>query len=366
MSADEHHAADLRTLMRPRVSARTIASDLAWLRRTFPDQFLVNEQRQGRYRFTGLPPRLLSAPIDHMAEDELAGLIAARGMLRMPDNRPGAERAGDGYSGTLAHAVDRLIRRAGLDRAAADIAPDTISVSRFGAAPEPPQVFAELMLVIVCGDSVRFLYQGLHDAAAKPAHAYPLRLVFIKNEWFCFAWSAGRIKQYRLTRFVSGDGGPLIERVREAPANLPRPLPHAEIDRILATAFGATGSQHARDRRRFVLAVSDDAWRHLRDRVWGEQQRWDDQHPSFPPGWRRLTFVSTGLEEIKYWVAGLAANARAEEPEELVEWMKAQVGVMAGWYGSQTVGGGVDAQEKIPARHSASGVDSLGPHGRAR
>jgi predicted DNA-binding transcriptional regulator YafY len=310
-----------RRLARP-CSARTIADDLRSLAQAFPEQ--VHRSRGGDarvvyWRLDGPPPTLLPRPIAALTHDELAALIAARGLLRAPDARtPGWERPSSAYAGDLSAALHGLLERSGLDGEARTIAPSTIGVSRFGMPTEAPGAFAAFERALRSGQAVEFRYRN-RRGDERDLHVRPLRLVLIKGEWFCFAW-AGKVKQYALARITSRD--PSVRIVARQPPGLPTLLPHDAIDSALASGFHATGGGK---RMRVVLAVSPDAWPSIADRTWGEAQQIDPQPPNLPPGWRRIAFSTTGLDECRHWVLGMGAAVRAEGPAELVEWLRGQV-----------------------------------------
>ena len=87
----------MRQQLTPCPSPRTLADDLAWLRSAFPGRVQIDMQgRSQMWRFIGEAPTVLATPLTHLDEDQVAALIAARGLLRLPDPaRPAAEDSGD-------------------------------------------------------------------------------------------------------------------------------------------------------------------------------------------------------------------------------------------------------------------------------
>ena len=323
--------ADLLSRLKPIPSPRTLAADLAWLRRNFPGRVEVGRQeRANTWRFIGESPVLLAAPLRHLDEDQVAALIAARGLLRLPDPaRPAAEDPGDDYHGTLSRAIDRLLSDVGLAGEAKAIAPDAIAISRFGVAPEEDAAFPACLSAIRAGEALGFTYTNL-DGATHAVHARPIRLVHIAGEWHCVSWAPddrvkpGKIKQYRLSRMTG------IARRTTAPAGCPVMGLRSEAAALLRDAFRATGSTKPADRRAVVLAVSPKAWPFIDRRRWGADQR-ELPAVDLPEGWRRLRFVTTGLREAQFWVLSFGAAVRAEEPAELVQWLREQAqAVLAG------------------------------------
>ncbi|GDY13105.1 hypothetical protein LBMAG53_19830 [Planctomycetota bacterium] len=218
-----------------------------------------------------------------------------------------------------------LLERSGLTEEARQIAPGTVGVSRFGIAPEAPGSIAILQRALRTGQAVYFSYRNRHSVD-HPSHVWPIRLVMIKGEWFCFAWApsdgkgTGRVKQYALSRITSRD--PAVSIADRLPLGAPIRQPHDEVDAILASGFHATGSVKPQDRSRVVLAVSPEAWPSIANRTWGEHQLIDTGPEDLPPGWRRLTFSTTGLPEARHWVASFGSFVRPEGPPELMFWLK--------------------------------------------
>ncbi len=315
---------ELRQQLNPRPSPRTLADDLAWLRSAFPGRIQIDMQGRAQlWRFIGEPPKLLSTPLTHLDEDQVAALIAARGLLRLPDpTRPAAEDPGDDYHGTLSQAIDRLLSDVGLADEAKTIAPDAIAISRFGVAPEEDAAFPACLSAIRVGEALAFSYTNL-DGATHAVHARPIRLVHIAGEWHCLSWAPdertkpGKIKQYRLSRMTG------VTRRSSAPAGCPLIGLRSEAAALLRDAFRATGSTKPADRRAVVVAISPKAWPFIDRRRWGADQR-ELSAEHLPAGWRRLRFVTTGLREAQFWILSFGSAVRAEEPAELVQWLREQ------------------------------------------
>ena len=327
-------AIDLRQQMRPMPGMRTVFADLAWLAKRFPTQVRRihgGDARLVRWHLEGLPPTPLPQPLDALTSDELAALIAARGLLRTPETRnPGWERPQSPYAGDLSAALHGLLDRLGLTAEARAIAPTTLGVSRFGMPTEAPGAVAAFERILRTRQAARFRYRN-QQGNEREVHVWPIRLVLIKGEWFCFAWAplaasagtstntgTGKVKQYALSRITSRS--PSVHVDPRLPAGAPTSPPHTEVDAILASGFHATGGGQ---RTRVVVAVSPAALPLIADRTWGEAQTLapaDD----LPSGWQRLAFSSTGLLECRHWVLSFGAAVRVEHPRELREWLQNQ------------------------------------------
>lgn len=307
----------------PCPSPRSLTDDLMWLREAFPGR--ITCERVGRantYYFAGEVPRLLPVPLTHLDEDQVAALIAARGLLRTPDpTKPTAEDPGDDYPGALAQALDRLLTEVGLDDDARTIAPDAVTISRFGVAPEEEAAFPLCLAAIRTGGSIVGTYTNL-DGEEHAVHAKAVRLVHIAGEWHLLAWSqsrkVGKLRQYRLSRMTG-----LLRRDNDPPG-CPQSGLRREAAALLIDAFRATGSLKPADRVTVILAVSPKAWPFLERRRWGASQHWDHTPADLPAGWRRLRFTTTGLSESRYWVLGFGTAIRAEAPPILMEWIHEQ------------------------------------------
>jgi predicted DNA-binding transcriptional regulator YafY len=296
---------------------RTVHEDLAFLRANFPTQ-LERLRANGQhgtsrvaYRWTGAIPHLLDQPIGWLAEDELMALIAARGLLHHNDRSlAGGAQGGDGL-GAAAH---RLIARTALDAPAQTIGRHLIAVSRFGAAPVVDDHVATCLLAAASLQAISFTYTNL-DGATKHRVAAPQRLVLIRGEWYCVAWQ-DCLRQFKLARMAD------VQISAAMPAGMPSHIDSSEVNALLDGSFFATGSLDRSRRRRVVLAVAPGAWPFVQGRTWGTHQRLDEAPADLPAGWRRLTFTTTGLDECRHWVLSMSGGVHAEEPAELVTWLR--------------------------------------------
>ncbi len=307
--------------LKPRPATRTLREDISWLTSQFPEQFR-RERSPGYddggrvlYRWVGPAPLLLSQPLHWLTEEELIALIAARGLLRQPDPTRPATSSQSPEADPLAGAVDGFLGRAGVKEAADAIARDAIVVSRFGALPGDPACLAAFFAATVLGDGLVFDYHNL-AGERHHVHASPLRMAMIKAEWYLLAWS-GSIKVYRLARIANA-------RRAKQPADRPILIPSHEIDGKLRDAFYATGSERSQDRKRVILAISPGGWPQVVGRRWGDRQVVEEEPEDLPMGWRRIHFTTSGLGECKHWVLANGSNIRAEQPAELVDWLRSE------------------------------------------
>lgn len=308
-------------------SERTLRADLQALSEQFPHR--LTKTHQGRahvYHFQGDPPRLLPSPLGHLEEDQITALIAARGILRLPDPAtPTNEQPAQAYRGVLSQAIDRLLHDIGLADEASRLAPDDLSVSRFGIADEDPATFPMVLDALRTGESLRAQYPDHTTGILRPVHLRPIRLVSIGGEWFLFHWTPdvatppGRIKQYRLSRLTE------VTRAATDPPGCPASGLRSQVTAILADAFRATGSLHAKDRIRVCLAGKPEALKFVERRRWGADQHLDlGPHADLPPGWWRLDFVTAGLLDCSHWILGFGPSVLVESPAVLKERIIAQ------------------------------------------
>lgn len=319
---------------RLRSSERTVRSDVASLRARFPGQVVAvpgGDGRSRRYRCQGLPPTVLPNPITYLGHDETLALIAARGLLRDPERRtPGWERPSSPYAGDLSSAIHGLLLRAGLVEQSRAVAPRALCASRFAVAADPPRAVAVLLHALSTNAAVTFHYRT-RQGEERERHVLPMRLVYIRGEAHCFAWSpsptgGGSVRQFRVSRITRAD--PPVRLSSRLPPGCPLRAPHDDIDAMLASGFNATGSADRQAQRRVVVGIHPDSWPDVIDRCWGETQR-DEPAPDLGPGWRRLSFLTTGLPECRGWVLSMGANARPEAPAELVTWCWEQASRLA-------------------------------------
>ena len=175
--------ANLLARLDPPPTLRTLDEDLRWLTKTFPSQVRTGlEGRAKTWHFNGEIPHLLPEPLTHLDDDQVAALIVARGLLRLTDlDKPAAEGTTEDYPGTLAQALDRLLRQSGQAAEADRIAPDAVTISRFGVAPEEHMVFPLCFQAIRAGEALRFTYTNQSGKVA-PVHVQPIRLAHIAGE----------------------------------------------------------------------------------------------------------------------------------------------------------------------------------------
>ena len=331
--------ADLLESLPDAVSDRTLRADLQALGEQFPHR--VTKTHQGRahvYHFRGDLPRLLPQALGHLDEDQITALIAARGILRLPDPAtPTNEQPAQAYRGALSQAIDRLLHDVGLAEEASRLAPDDLSVSRFGVADEDPVIFPAVLDALRTGASLRAHYPD-RTGVLRPVHLRPIRLVSIGGEWFLFHWTPdpttppGRIKQFRLSRLTE------VTRAATDPPGCPASGLRSQVTTILADAFRATGSAHAKDRTRVRLAGKPEALKFVERRRWGADQHLDlGPHEDLPPGWWRLDFVTAGFPDVNHWILGFGSAVRAESPPELVAWLRQESQAVVAHYGSEQV-----------------------------
>ena len=315
------------------VTNRTIDKHITQLQRAYPGQLVAERDgRAKRWRFLGDPDAGRTVRI-RLEEPQLIALIAARGMLRTPPaSGSPIERRGQAYTGPLAEAIDRLLLQTEFAQEAATLAPNAISISRFGAAPVQPETLLAALSAIRVGEGARFRYVKA-TGEANPVHVRPLRLTHIAGEWYLFAWATdqqttpGKIKQYRCSRIRD------LHRTAALPPQCPSIRFDRELDAMQAEAFRATGSSDPKDRIRITLIASPLAWAHLHDRTWGSDQKVSEPGATgCPPTWRRLSFVSTGYEEAKYWALSFGAEIQVEAPAKLRDWLAAQATALLACY----------------------------------
>lgn len=309
-------AQELLTTFQPRVARRTLMGDLAWVRQQFPSQ-LRRERAAGlhgtgriAYRWHGPLPYVLKNPISYLTEAELVGLVAARGMLR--DVHP-LDRADDPPADDhLAAAVSGLITRAGVRDRAKFLARHTVVINRFATEPLQPGLLETCLTAASLGEGLRFTYENL-GGTPHPVHVAPQRMLLIKGEWYCLAWRTSGLRTYRLARMSA------VTRCNDKPAGCPASIPADDLDAEFQAAFYATGGQ---TRTRVTLAVSPDAWPHVRNRRWGDGTREGGPGRRLPRGWHRVSFVTTGIAECCHWVLSLGSEVRVEHPRELQRWVR--------------------------------------------
>ena len=221
----------------------------------------------------------------------------------------------------LAGAIARLVNRAGVQDAADLLARRVVTVSRFGAVPTKCQALAHTLAATAVGQAITFDYENLQGRRRRIL-ALPQRCVLIKGEWYVIAW-AGQLKTFRLGRMDN------VQRTYQHPEDAPAVISAMEVDALLENGFYATSSTRPKDRVRVQIGIAPDAWPHIRDRRWGENQVIEEEPKGLPEGWRRLSFTTTGLAECQHWVMSMGANARPEKPKALVEWVCQQARAMA-------------------------------------
>ena len=324
LSARPCTLAEIRERLQPSPSERSLQKDITWLAEHFPGRITFETIKRAKvWSFQGETPRILAQSLVALDEDQITALIAARGLLRIPDVTDASIESHDAYHGALAQAIDRLLTAVGLADEARAIAPDAITISRFGVAPEEDASFPLTLAAIRSGESQRFSYTNL-DGTTHAVHAHPIRLVHIAGEWHLLAWAPdakvvpGKMKQYRLSRMTG------VTNYAKKPDDCPLMGLRAEASDILRNAFRATGSAKLNAQRTVILAISPKAWPFIEHRRWGDKLTCQEHQPDLPTNWRRLRFVTTGLLECRHWVLSFGQEIRAESPAELVTWLREQ------------------------------------------
>ena len=324
LSAHPCTLAESRERLQPSPSERSLQKDMNWLAEHFPGRITFETIKRAKiWSFQGETPRILAQSLVAMDEDQITALIAARGLLRIPAVNDAPLENHDTYHGALAQAIDRLLTAVGLADDARTIAPDAITISRFGVAPEEDASFPLTLAAIRSGESLRFSYTNL-DGTTHAVHAHPIRLVHIAGEWHLLAWAPdakvtpGKMKQYRLSRMAG------VCSCAKKPDHCPIIGLRAEASDILRNAFRATGSAKLSAQKTVVLAISPKAWPFIEHRRWGDKMTCQENQPDLPPDWRRLRFTTTGLHECRHWVLSFGQEIRAESPAELVTWLQEQ------------------------------------------
>jgi predicted DNA-binding transcriptional regulator YafY len=317
-----------------RPGRRTLHEDLAFLRSSFPEQLVriragdAHGTSRVAFQWQGPIPHLLAKPISWLSENELLALVAARGLLHTDDQAfpvtRGTARSIDGLAGAVHH----LIHRTNLTDVAQRLGRHLVSVSRFGAAPIASQVLEVCMAAAASSQSISLLYTNLDGVTTRRVIA-PQRLVLIRGEWYCVAWD-GLLRMFRLARMIE------VAISRTKPKGMPTHISSEAVDDLLAESFFATGNPDPQRRRRVVLAVSPGAWPFIQGRSWGVGQKIDAGVADLEPGWRRLSFTTTGLAECRYWILGMGTGVKAEKPKELVDWLSSAGKSVAMSYSQQS------------------------------
>jgi predicted DNA-binding transcriptional regulator YafY len=299
---------------RLRCTPRTVQLLLADLRISHPDRLIpLREGRSVRWTWRGDIPVPLPTPIDDCTVQELLALATARGLLGQPGPDPG----------TLAAALDRLIDRSGLRPEIRHLTPDTIEVAHHARVAEPPGHLPLLAEAIRSREPVRFTYTNL-DGQGRPVHAMPARLRLIAAEWHVVAWErsprrGGGLWTYRLSRIRD------LARTTILPDGW-RPPTRTDLDHHGRGAFGATSGQPMTT---VVLGIAPRLHPHIVDRIWGLGQRLTAA-PDLGPGWHRLRFATTGLDEARHKILSWGALVRVEAPDTLKSWIREQAhGILA-------------------------------------
>lgn len=327
LADEELSANEIFDHFKSRASIRTINEDLSWLLETFPKQIQRGKARglHGNSRvvfsWKGSLPCLLSKPLTWLSEDELIALVAARGLLSNSDQSYAATSGIIDERDLLAASVNQILDRSGAQQNVVQIGKLVVTVNRFGAAPVDSEALVKCLAATATGDAIRCSYENVHGHRHE-AHISPQRMVLIRGEWYCVAW-ADLLRMYRVSRMSH------VTRCASHPAGKPASIPIHEVDGLIKGGFYATGSSDPKRRRTVVLAVSPGAWPFIAGRRWGDSQRIEQSPRDLAPGWRRLRFTTTGLDECRHWILSMGTGLKAEQPPELTKWIKAEAKAMS-------------------------------------
>jgi len=250
-----------------------------------------------------------------LTEDEVLALEVARGLLAAPRRKPGETQVED----PLAEAIEALLNRLGVDKRVRNQARLLVTAQTFSKERYRPTHLADILRALRLKNGLQIDYEPL-GRPAHPALVQPVRLVLVDNEWYLFAWErvTRMLKTYKLSRVRSAV---VVAQLRDAPAML-----DAQVEQALLDHFRSTSNQQ---RTRVVARFSPQAWPHIRDRLWGANQQPPDV---LADGWHRLVFSTGGIDGVRWWLLGFGAEVVAEQPAELVAWIRDQITRSAGAY----------------------------------
>ena len=247
----------------------------------------------------------LDPPIDWALQEELTGLVLASSLL---------QQVAGGADALIS--VGQILDHPRLQGLADVVARNAVQISTFGTEPMDGAVVMTCLTATLIGQGLRVRYRNRGGRRAR-RHVAPLRMLFIRNEWYCVVWERG-LRTYRISRMLEA------EVDEEMPPGMPGHVPPSAVDELLAPAFYATASTKPGDLVEVVLAVGPGAWPQVQGRTWGLDQEIEEEGDELPEGWRRIRFTTAGLMECRHWVLSMGAEVRAEGPGELVEWVRGQ------------------------------------------
>lgn len=298
----------------PPVDLRVVQDDLAILQDRLGEHVLARIPRsalvdpvptrlQGYrifYRLTdAVAVHHLPEPIQYLSEIELIALEAARDALGagLPTG-----------ANPLATALGGLLDRLGIPQ---DHMPQNI-----GTAFAPRQAFAADHILAIMrarrlGLGLSIAYTPL-DKPTKTYRVFPVLLWFSDGEPYCWVWDieAQWLKNLKLCRAST------VETV-ELPGRAPDGI-EAEARRLCSESFRGIASDD--QRARIVIRFRGGAIPFIRNRTFGRKQKLEE----LDSGEVRLSFDTAGLGGVYHWVLQFGADATAEDPKSLANWIRSE------------------------------------------
>lgn len=227
---------------------------------------------------------------------------------------------GTSFAAEMDEAIERL--EPAISRATADLAAHLDR--KFVAVPEhakdyrdDPELLDEIVSALLYGNPADAEYRSPRGVG-KVYRLEPLTLAVYRQGLYLFARDVaeGKVKSFAVERFVR------FSRLRRERFTWPEDYdPQA----LFADSFGITKGQPVDVR----VVFTPEAAPYVRERRWHASQRAE----VLPDGGLRLSLRVANTPELREWLLGFGPDARVEAPQELVDWIRAQLVAAAARYG---------------------------------
>jgi proteasome accessory factor B len=279
------------------VSTKTIHRDLEFMRDRLMLPLEWNHARFG-YHYT---EEVSGFPTMQISEGELLALVIAEKALQ--------QYRGTSFERPLVSAI-RKIEHA---------LPDTISISlsefeqsiSFRTRAEPIlnlETFDKLTRATAGRQQLELQYRKPGQSAPEPRIVDPYHLANINGEWFLFAYDHLRkdIRTFAPARMAS---------LKPTGKTFPKPQ-RFSLEKRLRDSFGVQSGQGSFE---VLIRFNPRAADFIREKKWHQSE----QRRDLPDGGLELSMKLSSLDEVERWILSWGGNAKAVQPKELVERIRA-------------------------------------------
>ncbi len=284
------------------VSAKTIQRDIDFMRDRLSLPIGYDPLRFGFF----YPEPVASFPNMEVSQGEIMALFVARKALE--------QYRGTSFERSLRTAFQKIsdVLREKVDFQWGDL-DSAISFRGLGTSAADIDLFEGVSKAVIQSREIEFEYKKAKSAAYESRRVRPYHLGCISDQWYLFGFDLAR-RQIRT--FVL----PRMRKVRQTGARFHRPADFS-INKHLSESFGVFSGHGA-----YSVRIQFDA---LAGQLVSERQWHGSQKlKALPSGGVEMRLELGSLEEVERWILSWGKRAHVLEPPELVERIRATLGLL--------------------------------------